>query len=76
MAAFWERAAHSVYRSLSILSVAILVISLFGFEVMVLVLIATVPGHFMSCFFYFHIGRNSFRDHQTRLYVNNFAIGG
>ena len=62
MAAFWERAAHSVYRSLSILSVAILVISLYGFEVMVLVLIATVP----VLLFYFHIGRNSFRDHQTR----------
>ena len=39
---FWERAAHSVYRMLTLY---ILVISHFGFEGGTLVMIASIPGH-------------------------------
>ena len=46
MATFWERAAHSVYRMLSLyFDIVILVIFHFGFEGGTLVLIALVPGH-------------------------------
>ena len=45
MATFWERAAHSVYRMLS------LYFDLFGFEGGTLVLIATIPGHCLSLLF-------------------------
>ena len=55
MATFWERAAHSVNRMFSLLCLFVaLVVSLFGFKGRTLVLIASVPGHFlpftMNCF--------------------------
>ena len=55
VATFWERAAHSVYRSLCILTyqlIVILVISHFGSEGRALVLIESVPGHCLSFTFY------------------------
>ena len=46
MTTFWERAAHSVYRMLSLLCLFVaLGVSHFGFEGGTLVLIASVPGH-------------------------------
>ena len=52
MATFWETAAHSVYRTFSLyFDIVILVISHFGFEGGTLILVAPVPGHFLSfCF--------------------------
>ena len=45
MAIFWERAAHSVNSIFSLLCLFIaLVVSHFGFDVMTLVLVASVPG--------------------------------
>ena len=53
MATFWERAAHSLYCMFSLyFEIVILVISHFGFEGGTLVLIASVPGHYLLFTFY------------------------
>ena len=52
MAAFQEKALHSVYCMFSLyFDIVILVISHFGFEGGTLVLIASVPGHWLSLTF-------------------------
>ena len=49
MAAFQEKALHSVYCMFSLyFDIVILVISHFGFEGRTLVLIASVPDHWLS----------------------------
>ena len=50
MATFWERVAHSVNRTYSLLC---LFDSHFGFEGGTLVLIASVPAHCLPLIFYF-----------------------
>ena len=54
MATFWERAAHSVYRtSLCILTYCNFSFSNFGFEGGTLVMIASGPDHCLSFTFYY-----------------------
>ena len=50
MATFWERAAHSVDHVFSLYSLFVdSVVSHFGFEGRILVLIELVPGHCLAC---------------------------
>ena len=49
MATFWNIAAHSIYRLLSLLCLFVaLVVSHFGFEGRTLVLIVSVQSHFFN----------------------------
>ena len=59
MATFWERAAHSVFCMFSFLSLFVaLVVLHFGFEGRTLVLIASVPGHYLRFTFYQYFQTN------------------